>query len=532
MSAWRTNSTGYRLWWAHPALWPLLALASSAPFWMVSLPPLTDLLGHLGRFHVQLNLTRAPLLQKNWGFEWQLIGNLGTDLLIVPLAASFGLERAVWMIAMLLPPLFLWGIVRVERAVHGRAGVMSLIAAPLAFAYPFQYGFVNFWLASALALHGFAAWVNCRNAGYGAAATALRFIPIALLIWLAHLYGWAIFAVLVGAHEMAQRWSGNWRDWPNMVVEIFVRLLPILPPVILILLWRQSQGDVITTGFFRWSKKWEFLVGVLRDQYEILDKASAYFILLAILLAATSRAFKVNRGLWLATGIFLVLQIILPIQLQGSAYADARLWPVTLIIALLAFGGGNSLGKFKQVLASVALLVFVIRLGVDVTAFQRYDRTYKQHLAALNHVPPGSRIAVIAVLNCPVEWRQSRIDHLPALAMVRRDAFINSQWAIPGGQGLIPLAARGTAFNADPSQILNHRRNCSAPLPQLIAARAALIPRDRFDMLWIIDVDTRALPALPRAERVYSDDRTALYRLTGPGAPATSPASDRTRAPL
>ncbi len=513
MTAPHSETSAPQPWWLHRALWPLLALLATAPFWFVPLPPLTDLPGHLGRFHVQLNLAQSALLQKNWGFEWQLIGNLGTDLVVVPLAAVFGLERAIWLIALLLPPLYLWGIARVETAVHGRVGVMSLVAAPLAFAYPYQYGFVNFWLASALALHGFAWWVQSRNIGRHAAAMALRFVPVALLIWLCHLYGWAIFAVLVGAHELARGWASSARDWPAMVWRVFRQILPILPPIILILLWRQAQGDVITTGFFRWDRKWEFLIGVLRDQNELLDKASVAFILITIFLAAISRAFRVDRGLALATAAFLVLQIFLPIQLQGSAYADARLWPMTLIAALLMFGAGGGARGLKQVLASLALLIFLGRTGLEVVGFNAYDRSYQRHLTALSHIPPGSRIAVIAVLNCTSEWRQSRIDHLPALAMVRRDAFINSQWAIAGGQGLVPLAAKGTAFNADPSQILNHRRQCTAPLPQLIAARAALLPRDRFDLVWIIDVDPRNIPKLDGATRLYSDDRTALYRL-------------------
>lgn len=44
-----------------------------------------------------------------------------------------------------------------------------------------------------------------------------------------------------------------------------------------------------------------------------------------------------------------------------------------------------------------------------------------------------------------------------------------------------------------------------------LAQRIAQIPRDRFDYVWLLDVDASHLTALPGLRRVYQDDRSALY---------------------
>ena len=57
-----------------------------------------DLLGHMGRYRVELDLATSPELQRFYAFNWLPIGNLGVDLLVYPLAKLIGLEPALNMI--------------------------------------------------------------------------------------------------------------------------------------------------------------------------------------------------------------------------------------------------------------------------------------------------------------------------------------------------------------------------------------------------------------------------------------------------
>lgn len=152
---------------ALPLLWP-------------DVPPLTDLPGHMGRYFLSLNLASNPALQRWYGFDWSLIGNLGVDLLILPLGKLLGVELATKLIVMAIPVLTVLGFLGVARAAHGRLPATAYLATPLAFSYPFQFGFVNFVLGVALAFLAFILWV--RKPGI------LVFALIAPLLWLVHVY--------------------------------------------------------------------------------------------------------------------------------------------------------------------------------------------------------------------------------------------------------------------------------------------------------------------------------------------------------
>src|SRR5919112_594789 len=60
-------------------------LAAAIPLLYPAIPPLVDLLGHMGRYRVELDLSHSPWLSHYYGFQWAAIGNLGVDLLVMPL---------------------------------------------------------------------------------------------------------------------------------------------------------------------------------------------------------------------------------------------------------------------------------------------------------------------------------------------------------------------------------------------------------------------------------------------------------------
>ncbi|RZM35880.1 MAG: hypothetical protein EOP67_09435, partial [Sphingomonas sp.] len=115
-----------------------VALASIIPLLWPQIPPLVDLPGHMGRYRVQLAIGDNPWLAQWYDFRWSLIGNLGVDLLIEPLAPIFGLELAVKLIVMAIPALTVSGLLWMAREVHGRIPATALFALPLAYSYPFQ----------------------------------------------------------------------------------------------------------------------------------------------------------------------------------------------------------------------------------------------------------------------------------------------------------------------------------------------------------------------------------------------------------
>ena len=99
-----------------PLLWP-------------DIPPLVDLPGHMGRYRVQLDLHTYPWLTDWYDFHWQLIGNLGIDILVQIFAPMFGLELTVKLIVMAIPALIVVGLLWIAREVHGRIPADRVVRA-------------------------------------------------------------------------------------------------------------------------------------------------------------------------------------------------------------------------------------------------------------------------------------------------------------------------------------------------------------------------------------------------------------------
>jgi hypothetical protein len=495
-------------WWQSRRAVAVAMIASTLPLWFVQLPPLIDLLAHMGRYYIQLNIHDNPVLQANWAFKWQVLGNLGCDLLMELLGRLFGVERGAVVLGALLPPLMIWGMVRLARAAHGYVPATTWAAFPFAFAYPWQYGLVNYWLGSALALHAAAWWYRRWPGKKGATAIlldALLLGLVALGLWVVHIYGWAIFCVLVGARALARV---PWKRW----LAVAPQLLPVAAPIVpMVLLAYGARGSQETYGWFIWSQKLHALEFTLRDQSQLLDIGS--LALAGALICAALASKRFNGTLGAAALILLVSVAVVPFQALGSAFADGRLWPLVFIIALLAIGfREEARGRAPAWLALGAATVFAVRLAVATIGFQAYDAAYARHLQALDKVERGAKIAVFLEFPCDVAWRRPRLDHLDGLAIVRRDAFTNAQWDVPGAQLLSPLGAVGTGYNADPSQLVR-RRDCPADLRPVLAQRIASFPRDRFGYVWVLGFDPATLSRYAGLTPLFADDRTILYRI-------------------
>src|SRR5205085_4204741 len=94
-------ATRVRPWWESRLCLALVVLATMLPLVYPPVPPLVDLLGHMGRYRVELDLHHSPWLQQYYDYHWAAIGNLGIDLLIIPLGKLLGLEAAVKLIVIL-----------------------------------------------------------------------------------------------------------------------------------------------------------------------------------------------------------------------------------------------------------------------------------------------------------------------------------------------------------------------------------------------------------------------------------------------
>jgi hypothetical protein len=498
-------------WWERHWLAALLVLLSAVPLIWPTIPPLVDLPGHMGRYRVELDLAASPVLQHYYSFKWALIGNLGLDLLVVPLSKLVGLELAVKLIVLTIPPMTVAGFLWVAREVHGRIPPTALFAVPLAYNYPFIFGFVNFALSMAFAMLAFGLWLRLARLGHFR-LRAMVFVPISLLIWLTHTFGWGTLGVMAFSAEFVRQHDRGQKLAPA-ALRSALHCLALAPPILLMLVWRTGHVGGGTGDWFNLRAKLAWLTMAISDRWMPVDVAALAIIVLLLIEGYRHPRLEYSRNLGASAGFLALVFLLLPRIVFGSAYADMRLAPYMIAVALIAIRFRDPADpSLSRKLALAGLAFFLVRTAATAASFWLYDRTYDRELAALDHVPKSARLVSMVGRDCSHPWTMSRLDHLPALAIVRRDAFSNDQWTMAGAQLLSVHYPAGGRFVRDPSQMVTQER-CRGEMWLTIEKALQTLPRNAFDYVWLIE-PPRYDPALTAGLRpVWRSGSSVLFKV-------------------
>lgn len=508
-------------WWQTRWFVAAMALVAALPLIWPDIPPLVDLPGHMGRYRVQLSRGQVPWFADWYNFDWQLIGNLGIDLLIEPLAPLIGLERAVKLIVMATPVLTATGLLWIAREVHGRIPATALFALPIVYSFPFHFGFVNFALSMALALNAFALWLRLARQGR-LRLRAVLFVPIGLVLWVCHTYGWGLLGVLAFAGELIRQWdrhpalADKWKApfWAG------IHCLSLFPPALLMLLWR-SGGHVggQTGDWFNWRAKMLWITMIFRDRWELFDMATLAVTFLVLLKGVRDPGIQYSRHLTISALFLVAVFVLLPRIVFGSAYADMRLAPFALGIALLALRPRPGVpARHAALMAAAGLAFFGGRIAATTYSFWLYDQSYDRELAALDRLPTGARLVTFIGETCRNEWMMSRLEHLPGIALSRRLAYANDQWSMAGAQLLTVRLQGAPGFNHDPSQIVTDVK-CAREWWRPIAVSLARFPRQTFDYVWVVQPPAYDKRLEQGLVPVWRRGTSALFRVDDSGQP-------------
>ena len=504
-----------RPWWESPLFLGLIVTATMLPLMYPPIPPLVDLFGHMGRYRVELDLDHSRWLQQYFNYHWAAIGNLGVDLLVLLLGPVMGLEPAVKLIVLFIPPLTAIGFLWVSREVHGRVTPTAFLALPFIYGYPFLFGFVNFTLSVAFAFLAFGLWLRLGRLD----RTVVRewvFVPISLVVFFTHTYGWGLLGLMCFSAE-AVRLHDRGGTWWRAGLEAALRTSVMALPILIMLVWRSETHGGQTFGWLEWKMKWRWIYGALRDRWKLFDIGSlavaAAVFLYAIVNRFSGRTLTLSRNLAFSAIVLAVSFVILPRIVFGSAYADMRLVPYLMAVGLLAirFRGAED-RRTANALAAIGLLFFATRTVANTISLGMAANDQSAKLEALNVVPEGARVITLTGMTCNEYWPLLRNSHLGAMVIVRRDGFSNDQWVIEG-VNLLDLKYRAAGyFAADPSQLVRPN-SCRDRLHRQINQSLGALPRNDFDYVWLIDVppyDPSLVADLPVAWR---GPGSVLYRL-------------------
>jgi hypothetical protein len=499
-----------RPWWESRPLLIAIVLLTMLPLLYPPIPPLVDLFGHMGRYRVELDLNHSPWLRQYYDYHWAAIGNLGVDVLVLAFAPLLGLEPAVKLIVLAIPPLTAVGMIWVAREVHGRVPPTVFFALPFIYGFPFLFGFVNFTLSVALAFLAFGLWLRLGRLE----RTALRswlFVPISLVVFFCHTYGWGLLGLMCFSAD-AVRLHDRGRGWLRAGLEAALHTSVMALPLLVMLLWRSETHGGSTHGWFEWRVKWTWIYSALRDRWEYFDKGSLVAAGLVFVYAIFSRRLTLSRNLAFSAIVLAASFALLPRIIFGSAYADMRLVPYLMAVGLLAirFRGAPD-RTTAQVLAVLGLLFFATRTIANTVSLGMAALDQKAKLEAVNVMPLGSRVITLTGMPCHVYWPMLRNSHMGAMVIARREGFSNDQWVIEGVNLLDLKYRKAGYFAADPSQLVRPNR-CRDALHRMVDQSLSTLPRKDFDFVWLIDVPRYSPEAVAGMKPVWRGPGSILYR--------------------
>jgi len=496
-------------WWSSPAYVALLLLLMAAPLLWPAFPPLDDVPTHMGRFRIQAGMADAPTLASIFSIHWMPVGNLGTDLLVHLLQPLFGIEMATKLVIIAIPLISAAGLLLIAKEVHGDLPASAAFALPLIYGYSFQYGFINFSLGAGLAFLLFGLVLRYQRLKRPMAWRMLILLG-SLLIYFAHIFGWVVFGLLIVGNAL-YRHVTSWKISLPMVRAVVLEGLLLGLPLIPIVAWRSGDNRGETTAYFDILNKWGWIESAMRDRWTQWDGLSALGCVGLILLGLVGVA-RMNRRLLIVFLVMAGFYLFIPYAFFGLIYADMRIAPLMMAIGIVALAPRPAWGHRMASLIAVMALGFVAaRTAATTVSYVRYAQDHERYLHALPHIPRGARVVAFVAPPCPRGWMVPRIVHLPSMAIVRRDAFANDQFDMPGAQlvEVGPSIPRAFAYHSSEQVRLP---GCDRPEP-LLTDRIAVIPRGAFDHLWLIGVDPANRPSERWLRPVWSDDRSAVYAI-------------------
>jgi hypothetical protein len=540
-----------RQWWEHGWCHLLIILLSTLPLLYPIVPVWGDMPAHLGLYRVALDhADPGSPLHQYYQFGWKMQGNMGVDVVVMLLCALLPLELAAKLALVLTIALTSAGLLAVSREVHGRVSPMALFAVPLSYSFTFQFGMANYCLSIGLAFCGFALWLNLGRRGWQF-ARGLIFLLGCPLLWICHIYGWAVLCVLCVMTELGQ----NLRRGNGTLAAIFRTLratLVLATPLALTLVWRSGGAD-FASGWFDFEEKISFLLHALSAVWPF-GEIKSIIIKIAVLMALAfalmrQRRWTLHRDMRPAIVMLGLLFVLLPTTLFGSYAADGRLFPYIIMLMLLSFQSvGRVDEKFGARCAIWGLGFMLIQLFAFTITFALTAEAQEQRMRVLAQVPRGARLVSFVGGGdfCDDHEYNRVMNHLPSMAIVRRRAFANDQFQNDQLMRVIyPAAKRNdpSATTAEPrdyfhdeSQLVynplctrssfdaalvallspNHGHDLSSKYPDMRSIDYTLrhLPRDKFDYVWLIAPPAIDPDLLRGMTRIAGDTDSALYRIS------------------
>lgn len=369
-----------RFWGDTGTLYGLATILLIAPFFAFRDVPLYDLPSRIAG--LQILFGETPDAGAYYTAAWKLVPDLAAAGWVGALHWIVSVDTAVRLFLAATVAQLFWGTIALHKALFGGRSRFAFAAVLFAYNGPLLLGFINLSFALGIVLWAVAAWIRWRDQPWALPC----FAAVSCLILLAHLFAFAVYALVICAYELSvtrQRRRHRRREW--------LALLHFLMPVAL---YAVGMRHAVGGGLAYVSPLLKFvqLAGAIGFYNPLFDMLSLLAALLGLVLVAHRLEFA--REMTLPLAALTVAYIALPHQIGVTPFVDYRLPPM---IALLLCGSLNWRESRRRTHAELFVAtLFALRWLVTVVQFHGWQADYAQYRAAFAQLPPGVKLLPLA----------------------------------------------------------------------------------------------------------------------------------------
>jgi hypothetical protein len=503
----------------------IIGLLSVLPLVLVRFPSIIDYPFHMARIVILKNVN-SPIYDRFYELGSFLLPNLAMDAGAVFLAQFMLPETASRMFAGLSLLVILVGTVVLHRMVHGRLTLWPLLSIALLHNGIFSFGFFNYLFGLGLAFLAAATWLAMKP---GNARLLMAFLWSLVLV-LAHLEAFGVFAIIVGSMEIHRAVVSWWqeRTW-RPLIDLVYSGVPFFLTLALFFIFSPTSG-VEHKGF-------EYSAWLGAKPYGVLYSLSTHvqwldFFTLCVSIALIGwllfrRSLSVSKPLVLVAVMMVMAIIVLPHGgLVGASYIDIRLGPALMLLVLVGLNltGKNSRVDGRIVVLAICILA-VVRVGTLSSVWLDNEKRIVPIVRAFEEIEAGSTLfTATAVPNAKliartpeqqVAW-QPPLRHVGSLAVLSQQVFVVATFANPAMQPLViePAYAAIKKFQGNNPIQLRDRKDFRALMKNLsVNLNGAEWPKLGAAYLFVLGIDRlEPLDLPPFVRRVAEGKHFVLLR--------------------
>lgn len=477
--------------------------------------PLVDLPNHIARLFIAANPT--SVLRTYFDYNLGMTPNSAVDLLWYILGYPLGPEKFSQIVIAAYAVNFLVAVMVLARIVQKRWAIWPATAALLVYNAPFYWGFQNFLFSVPFAIYGFTLWIVLEERSNG--LRVALFLPICVLLYVMHLFAFALLAVAVLGREV-QRVVESGPGWARVLGCNLVLSVPFFFPVGLLAYRIGFSGpnpDGARSQFGNLFERWHALsspFGGIPGSIPVSGLVGLVLLLSLFFLARrkTKPRLVVAESMVGPLVALFLLSVFSPFWVNGVAFVNIR-FPFVLMAFFIAATHWSGVSKKLGTLIGVSLALV---LFVRVWEFDRQATEYSSDIQNLNSVlefvPTGARIVP---MRSPGLRRDVRYAHVHAYAVPKAQAFIPTLFQ---GVHLLRLKSDWAEYAHSGGFLIDARRTTNNVMYEDVTERPDLQHfwgdwQAKFTHVLLLDTVESDLPKPPSLEQITQNGRFTLFRV-------------------